>query len=79
MLSYEFNYIYFISLRYSCMDLLTILQLLTASTTILGPVTTSPDANTHFLVVLPNSSQTSKPFLSTLSSLQVEIIFFLGP
>ncbi|NRW55609.1 hypothetical protein DE155_002421 [Clostridium beijerinckii] len=50
----------------------------TASTTVLAPVTTSPDANVPFLVVFPLSSVINNPHLLVSNFVVFETILVLG-
>lgn len=56
----------------------TILACTTASTTVLAPVTTSPDANVPFLVVFPLSSVINNPHLLVSNFVVFETILVLG-
>ena len=57
---------------YSSIDFATLLEKATASTTVRAPVTTSPDANTPALAVIPFSSLSRSPFSPRLSP----VLFF---
>ncbi len=52
---------------YSSIATATFLEKFTASTTVLAPVTTSPEANTPSLAVRPSSSLSKRPFSPRLN------------